>query len=336
MHRIDPIPTIDIIPFPEITESAPVALLYTQPAFNAVKDLLHLAITWKAEVNEAAENHWRQIQNDLQGDIIYAAGGGLAVDAAKYIAAQRDLPLVCLPTALSVDAFLTWASGVREKGCVKYLETKVPDRLIIDFDVLSAAPESIRAAGICDVLSIATGCWDWEFAEEQGENPSSMRYISYAAQTAQAILQGALDCAEAAGRGDREGLKQLLDCLALEVQLCNLIGHSRPEEGSEHYFAYAAENLRGKGLPHGDLVGPGIVHMASLQGQNVVPLRRALEACHIPLDRITPDQTTEILRQLPEYCRAHRLPFGIAHTLLNKKWSYQPKDNLTMNYVHPE
>ncbi|MFQ5435295.1 MAG: hypothetical protein ACE5FD_10510 [Anaerolineae bacterium] len=41
----------------------------------------------------------------------------------------------------------------------------------------------------------------------------------------------------------------------MEVQLCNQIGHARPEEGSEHYFAYAVENVMGKGLPHGDLVG---------------------------------------------------------------------------------
>ena len=50
----------------------------------------------------------------------------------------------------------------------------------------------------------------------------------------------------AAGTG--RGLKCLYDCLAMEVQLCNQIGHARPEEGSEHYFAYCAEAVHRPGL----------------------------------------------------------------------------------------
>jgi glycerol-1-phosphate dehydrogenase [NAD(P)+] len=214
-----------------------------------------------------------------------------------------------------VDAFLTWASGVRHDGCVQYLETKVPERLIIDMAVLAAAPKAIRAAGICDVLSIATGLWDWELAAEKGQNPEGMELIPWVADAAQAILDGALECAEAAGMGDDEGLKQLLDCLALEVQLCNQIGHSRPEEGSEHYFAYSVENLVGKGLPHGDLVGPGIILMAAYQEQDVDLLEAALQACHIPLDQIPEDIIGATIQNLPAYVRKHDLPYGIAHEL---------------------
>jgi hypothetical protein len=43
------------------------------------------------------------------------------------------------------------------------------------------------------------------------------------------ILQGMLDCAEAAGQGDKGGLRQLLDCIILETQMLNQIGHARPE-----------------------------------------------------------------------------------------------------------
>jgi glycerol-1-phosphate dehydrogenase [NAD(P)+] len=73
--------------------------------------------------------------------------------------------------------------------------------LFIDFEVLTSAPAQIRAAGICDVLSIATGSWDWQFSEQKGKNEPDMTYIPYIAQAAQAILNGVLDCAEAAGRG---------------------------------------------------------------------------------------------------------------------------------------
>jgi glycerol-1-phosphate dehydrogenase [NAD(P)+] len=110
-------------------------------------------------------------------------------------------------------------------------------------------------------------------------------------------------------------MRQLIDCLALEVQLCNQIGHSRPEEGSEHYFAYSVENIMGKGLPHGDLVGPGIMLIAELQGQDTAPLRAALDACNIPLNNIPQNVIDQTLRELPAYATRHNLPYGIAHDL---------------------
>jgi glycerol-1-phosphate dehydrogenase [NAD(P)+] len=322
MNTIWNLPLTTVMPFEAVTEDRPVALLTSGPAWSAVRDRLPgLRRVWQAEVTQATLAHWDSLAAELRGApeaegcVLYAVGGGLVADAAKYVAVQLDLPLVCLPTALSVDAYLTWASGYRRDGCVAYLATRPPDRLVIDFDVLAAAPPNIRAAGLCDVLSIATGCWDWLYAEERGYNPPEMAYIPYVYDAAQAILRGGLECAEAAGSGDRDGLKQLFDCLALEVQLCNQVGHSRPEEGSEHYFAYAVENTMGHGLPHGDLVGPGIVIMAEAQGQDSGPLRRALAAAHVPLDTIPPDVVEATLRDLPAYVRRHTLPYGRAHTL---------------------
>lgn len=311
-----PLPRIETVPFPEWGEKWPIALVTSRAAWEAVSPrLAHLPIVWRGEVTDATPAAWDALAAEMQGDVIYAVGGGLAVDAGKYLARRYDVPLICMPTALSVDAFFTWAAGVRQDGCVRYIPARPPDVLIVDFAVLAAAPAAIRAAGICDVLSIATGAWDWRYAHREGANPPAMAYQPWADQAAQGILTGALACAEAAGAGDPAGLKQLLDCLALEVQLCNQLGHSRPEEGSEHYFAYAVENRMGKGLPHGDLVGPGIVLMAEQQGQETAALRRALAACHVPLDRIPPAMVEVTLTELPAYVRRHELPFGIAHVL---------------------
>jgi len=317
--RVPTIPKVEYLPWPGLKESRPVALVCDRAAYEAVKARLNLDIAWKMEVSEAAEESWRIASQSMAGEAVYAVGGGLAADAAKFIAAGRGLPLVCLPTALSVDAFFTWASGVRSGGCVRYIETKPPDRVVVDLEVWSSAPPAVRAAGICDVLSIATGLWDWKYAEERGANPAGMGYDAGAAREAETILAAAFECAGPAGRGEPEGLRRLLDCLVAEVELCNRAGHSRPEEGSEHYFAYAAENAVGKGLPHGDLVGPGILIMAALQGQEIAPLKRALRACRVPSRSIPWEAALATLESLPEYCRRHRLPHGIAHDLDGEK-----------------
>ena len=328
MKPIWNLPKVELMPFAEIEEKRNVLLVTSAPAWNAVKENLKgLNVQAQLEITEATTEHWDNRKSSTPApdasagvenqkfEVVYAVGGGLVADAAKYISAKLNLPLVVLPTALSVDAFITAASGIRKDGCVYYIETKVPERLILDLGTVAKAPAFIRAAGITDVMSIATGAWDWKFAHEQGKNPAGMEFVPWVYDNAQSILSGVLDCAEAAGRGDADGLKTLYDCLAMEVQLCNQVGHSRPEEGSEHYFAYAVENEMGHGLPHGDLVGPAILLIAKLQGQDTVLLEKALKACNIPLNNIPQDMIDRTLKILPDYSRRHNLSFGIAHTL---------------------
>lgn len=318
MNKIWNLPITHLMPFSEIEEKCSVLLVTSSPAWNAVQANLHLDHVAQIEVTEASTEHWNQLLSNIEhrdSEVVYAVGGGLVADAAKYFAVKLNLPLVVLPTTLSVDAFITAASGIRRDGCVYYIETKPPEILILDLDIIAAAPDWIRAAGITDVMSIATGCWDWKFAHDKGQNPGGMEFIPWVYDNAQSILNGVIDCAEAAGRGNKEGLKTLYDCLAMEVQLCNQVGHARPEEGSEHYFAYSVENLMGHGLPHGDLVGPGILIMSKLQGQDTGRLEAALKACNIPLDKIPQNMIEETLRGLPAYCKRHGLAFGLAHTL---------------------
>jgi glycerol-1-phosphate dehydrogenase [NAD(P)+] len=316
-RRVDTLPLIEEIPLASVVEERPVALFTHPAAWAALGGALSLPVVWRAEPEEATEDAFRRFAADIPADAgaIWAVGGGLPVDAAKLAAHLRRLPLVAVPTALSVDAHLTPASGIRRDGCVFYLPTGAPQRLIVDWEVIAAAPPWVRAAGIADLLSIATGLHDWKTAEALERNRPGEQYDHWAATTAEAILAEALRIADSAGRGQQAGLSRLLDLLAMEVQLCNLLGHSRPEEGSEHAFAYSIETVVGHGLPHGDLVGPGILAMAAAQGQETEPLREALEAAGARLDRIPADAARQTLASLPAYVERHGLPFGAGHLL---------------------
>ena len=315
MNNIWPLPQIQYKPLSEHEEKRDIALIYSAAALEAVSEHFKQTPVSQAEVLDATQTHWDQLALKLNGNVIYAIGGGVAVDAAKYIGHKTNKPVVSIPTALTVDAFFTWAAGIRQNGCVRYLETGPPTHVIIDLKILSQAPTHLRAAGLCDVLSIATGSWDWRFAHRHNKLNTSEKYEPWANRVAQEILQAGLECAEAAGAGDATGLKQLIDCLALEVQLCNQIGHARPEEGSEHYFAYAAESLGGKGLPHGDLVGPGICLIAERQKQDPTPLKTALQKAGVPLNSLSNHLIEKTFKALPQYVQQHDLPFGIAHTI---------------------
>jgi glycerol-1-phosphate dehydrogenase [NAD(P)+] len=328
MKTIWPVPKIVFQPLSEIDEKRPVALVTSGPAWNVVRNELRLPVAWLGEVTEATTESWDALFQDCQGDVIYSVGGGLPVDAAKYLAVQKNLPLICVPTALSVDAFVTWASGIRVSGAVQYIETTIPSKLIVDLDIIAAAPPALRAAGLCDVLSIATGLWDWKFAEEHGKNPSGMEYIPAVEEIARGILHLSLDNAASAGAGEKRGLKHLLDSIVLETQLLNHIGHARPEEGSEHYFAYLVENKIGHGRPHAELVCPGTLVIAQLQGQDITPLKQAMLDTNLPLNTIPMDTVIETLLELPEYAKANNYPFGIAHTITREQ-----VENLDINNI---
>ena len=64
-------------------------------------------------------------------------------------------------------------------------------------------------------------------------------------------------------------MRELVDLFAAETALCLRAGHSRPEEGTEHYLAYCVEHRLRRRFVHGELVCLCIVVMAALQGNAV-------------------------------------------------------------------
>ena len=323
-EKIGRLPSIVRCPFASIKEHREAVVLTTDPAWNAVsgidintQDPIYVVGNTKADMLALAEA--------CKAEVVYGIGGGLAIDTAKYVASANGLPLVALPTILSTDAFLTKATGVRENGCVRYLPSKAPDTVIVDMDILCNAPAPIRTSGAADVLSIATAIWDWQEAEKMGVNPPNQRLTPQAIDMANSLLQTLLDNAREIGRGTPTGLKLLLDLLCMEVQLCYLCGHSRVEEGSEHYFAYAIEDhltsatetTNGGTFLHGELVGLGILLMAVLQSQPWTQYRHALECLQINYcpSAVARDDIAETLINLSDYVAHHQLPYTVATTL---------------------
>eukprot|EP00041_Stephanoeca_diplocostata_P014545 m.267341 g.267341 ORF g.267341 m.267341 type:complete len:123 (+) comp19732_c0_seq7:1054-1422(+) len=63
----------------------------------------------------------------------------------------------------------------------------------------------------------------------------------------------------------------------MQVFLCEQWGNARPEEGSEHYIAYALEAKTGKHYIHGQLIGLCILLVAHFQGQDTGVIGRCLQ-----------------------------------------------------------
>ncbi|WP_010552476.1 glycerol dehydrogenase [Brachybacterium paraconglomeratum] len=89
-------------------------------------------------------------------DVVVGVGGGSAIDVAKSSGHETGIRWVTVPTAASTDA-PTSALGVIYTAEHNFLEYRIfphnPDLVLVDVDVIAAAPPVFLAAGVGDALA---------------------------------------------------------------------------------------------------------------------------------------------------------------------------------------
>ena len=113
-EKIGRLPSIVRCPFANVKEHREAIVLTTDPAWRAVSGI-DVNTQHPIYVKGNTQADMAALTEKCEGEVVYGIGGGLAIDTAKYVAAAKEMPLVAVPTLLSTDAFLTNATGVREK-----------------------------------------------------------------------------------------------------------------------------------------------------------------------------------------------------------------------------
>jgi glycerol-1-phosphate dehydrogenase [NAD(P)+] len=326
------VPLLEMLPsLSDIHEKRPTALLTGQTAWQIAASQLKLPLVVQAEPISTDVAFLDTLADGLppQVEVVYGVGGGLAADAAKYVGWKTKKPVVIVPTSLSVDGFFTAVAALRKDDGVHYVSTGPAERVYIDLDLIAQAPAHLRGAGIVELLTIVTGLLDWQYAAKLNKNTHETRFLPWAAGVMAGIAQQAFKIAQGVGEGRTDALEDLLDLMCMEVQLTNQIGHTRPQEGSEQFLAYALESRisHGRPMPYGDLVAPSILVSMALHRQNVQPIRDTLKAAGVRLNQVRGDEIIETLKQMPSYVRNHRLPY----TILN---DIDPNSDEVNNVLH--
>jgi len=112
--------------------------------------------SYGADCSEASLAALRQTATDHEADLIIGLGGGKALDAAKLVAYQLDLPIVTIPTSAATCAAWTALSNVySEQGAFLYdiSLARCPDLLLLDYRLIQTASQRTLAAGIGDALA---------------------------------------------------------------------------------------------------------------------------------------------------------------------------------------
>ncbi len=166
-----------------------------------------------------------------------ALGSGTLTDIVRFAAFRAGMDWVSLPTAPSVDGFVSSVAAMTWGGAKISSPASPPAALFALPSVLASAPQALIAAGVGDILGKFTSVADWKLgALLYGEPYSEAR----AAQTL-ALARRVAGLAEAVGKGEREAVRELMDALIESGLIMLEQGDSRPASGSEHHIAHVWE-----------------------------------------------------------------------------------------------
>lgn len=316
-----PLPRVTFQELSAISEKRPAALLTTNGLWSDLSGLLSLPVVIQAQPERNNHELFDYLADNLpsQVQVIYALGDDVPVQAGKVIAARNHKPLVVVPSALTSDMMFTphvtvWDSD-GETSYPVHLETGPAAEIIIDWDLILAAPDHLRGAGIVDVLSIITGLLDWRYAAQKSKNPPEQRFAPWAASVAAGLASQALKSASAIGQGNPEALHILLDLMMLITQLSNQLGHTRAQEGSEHYLARILAGRIDPAPAFSEIAGPCLLFVSALHGQDPASLRDAMQGAGVRLDQLRPADVHLTLDGLPALLEQYEFPFSILNDL---------------------
>lgn len=194
----------------------------------------------------------------VENDVLIALGSGTIHDITRYVAYNKDIPFISVPTAASVDGFVSTVAAMTWKGDKKTFTAVSPIYVVADTDIFKEAPYRLTASGVSDLIGKYTALVDWKISSIViGE------YICNKVCNMEIDAVNKLcECVDDLVLGKSEAYEQLMYALILSGLAMQIIGNSRPASGAEHHMSHLWEmEVINKHLDayHGEKVSVGLI-----------------------------------------------------------------------------
>lgn len=208
-----------------------------------------------------ANDHYVEILDGMiskEADILIAVGAGTIHDLTRYNAYQRGLQFVSVPTAASVDGFVSVVAAMTWHGMKKTLPAVAPVCVLADTDIFSKAPFRLTASGISDLMGKYTALLDWRVCHVVTGEYFCQEIYDLEMEAVREV-ESTLDQIK---KGEPECMEKLMYALILSGLAMQMTGNSRPASGAEHHVSHLWEmSIINDPVPalHGEKVSVGLV-----------------------------------------------------------------------------
>lgn len=205
-------------------------------------------------------------------DCLIAAGSGTIHDLTRYYAYERGIPFISIPTAASVDGYVSTVAAMSWYGFKKSMIAVSPILVIADSSVIAKAPMRLTASGVGDLLGKYTALADWKIT-----NMLNGEYIcDKICRMEYQALDNLKKSLEGLSSGKTEAYEELMYGLLLSGLAMQMTGNSRPASGAEHHMAHFWEMAvinEELDAYHGEKVGIGLIMASSIYHEAAEYLR---------------------------------------------------------------
>ena len=243
------------------------------------------------------------VARELDVDLLVAVGGGRAIDVAKIAALSCEVDVVVVPTAVSHDGISSPVTSLLNAAGERNSQPgAVPAAVIIDTELVAAAPARLLIAGAGDLLSNLSATEDWRLADRRGLES----FDAYAALIADGAAQPLLRLERLSTPA---GVETLAKGLILSGLAMVTAGTSRPCSGAEHLISHSLDALLGgRARLHGEQVALGMLVTAAARGlpEQAEALRSAFGRLGLPLQPADVGLSMDVMAQAVRTARATR------------------------------
>lgn len=190
--------------------------------------------------------------------LLIAVGSGTVHDLTRYIAHERGIPFVSVPTAASVDGFVSTVAAMTWNGMKKTLPAVAPIYVFADTDIFSKAPWRLTASGVSDLMGKYVALADWRIVHQVTGEYICERVCGLEEDALEAVRQ----CMDGLKAGESQACEKLMYALLLSGLAMQMIGNSRPASCAEHHVSHLWEMEVINGhvdALHGEKVSIGLV-----------------------------------------------------------------------------